>query len=75
MQQGSVGTKEQGDQIIHQFIQGFLDTRKKECKQLKEINLKWRKVVETRFFQTSDLKRLMSRWGGVRQADVMCKVT
>lgn len=40
MQQGSEDAKGQNDKIIRQFIQGFLDTRRSECKQLKAINLK-----------------------------------
>jgi hypothetical protein len=55
-------TKKQGDKIIHQFIQGFLDTRRNECKQLKVINLKCRRVVEKRMDQTSDLKLLLSKY-------------
>jgi len=62
MQQGSEDAKGQNDKIIRQFIQGFLDTRRNECKQLRAINLKCRRVVETRMNQTSDLKLLMSKY-------------
>jgi hypothetical protein len=62
MQQESVSTKGQGDKIIHQFIQGFLDIRKKESKQLKELNLTWRKMIEARLTQKSDIKYLLFRY-------------
>lgn len=62
MQQESENIKGQNDKIIRQFIQEFLDTRKNECKQLKAINLKCRRMVETRMDQTSDLKLLLSKY-------------
>ena len=62
MQQESEDTKGQGDKIIHQFIQGFLDTRKKEHKKLKEMNLACRKMIETRLSQKSDIKCLLFRY-------------
>lgn len=62
MQQGSEDAKGQNDKVIRQFIQGFLDTRRNECKQLRAINLKCRRVVETRMNQTSDLKLLLSKY-------------
>ena len=62
MQRESKHTTGQGDKIIHQFIQGFLDTRRNECKQLKVLNLKCRRVVETRISQTSELKLLLSKY-------------
>ena len=62
VQQESVNIKQQNDKIIRHFIQGFLDTRKKEYKQLKKINLTCQKMIETRISQTSDLKCLLSRY-------------
>ena len=54
--------QEQSDKIIHHFIQGFLDTRKNDYKQLKEMNLEYKKMIEKRISQQSDLKGLLSRY-------------
>ena len=62
MKQHSENAKEQNDQVIHQFIQGFMDTRKRESKRLKETNLSCRKMIETRISETSDISRLLSKY-------------
>lgn len=62
MQQGSEDTKRQGDKIIRQFIQGFLDTRKRESKRIKETNLLCRQLIETRISETSDVNRLLFKY-------------
>lgn len=58
----SKATKGLGDKIIHQFIQGFLDTRKKEGKQLKEVNLTCQKMIKTMLSQKTDTKCLLFRY-------------
>jgi hypothetical protein len=60
MQQHSENAKEQNDQVIHQFIEGFLDTGKKEPKYLKRMNQSCQKMIEERISQTPDLKHLLS---------------
>lgn len=62
MQQGSKNTKGQGDQIIHQFIQGFVDSRKRESKHIKETNLLCRQLIETRISETPDVNRLLFKY-------------
>lgn len=62
MKQESGSTKEQNDKIIYQFIQGFVDTRKKEAKHLKEMHLSCRKMIETRISETSDLNRVLFKY-------------
>lgn len=62
MEQEFKDIKGQSDEIIHQFIQGFLDTRKKDHKKLKEINLECQKMVEERMSQKPGLKRLLSKY-------------
>lgn len=64
MQQGSENVKEKNDQIIHQFIQGFVDSRKRECKHLKEANLFCRKMIEARISETPDVNRLLFKYQG-----------
>lgn len=58
----SKDTKGLGDKIIHQFIQGFLNPRKKECKQLKEVNLICQKMIKTMLSQKTDTKCLLFRY-------------
>lgn len=62
MKQKSKATKGLGDKIIHQFIQGFFDTRKKECKQLKKVNLKCQKMIKTMLSQKTDTKCILFRY-------------
>jgi hypothetical protein len=62
MQQHAENTKGQGDQIIHQFIQGFVDSRKRESKHLKETNLSCRKMIEARISETPDVNRLLFKY-------------
>ncbi len=62
MQRGSVSTKGQGDQIIHQFIQSFVDSRKREIKHIKETNLLCRQLIETRIAEAPDVNRLLCKY-------------
>lgn len=62
MQPYSENTKGQGDQIIHQFIQGFVDSRKREFKLIKETNVLCRQLVETRISETPDVNRLLFKY-------------
>ena len=55
-------TKEQNDQVIHQFIQGFVDSRKRESKHIKETNLSCRKMIETRISETPGVNRLLFKY-------------
>jgi hypothetical protein len=64
MQQHTENTKGQDDQIIHQFIQGFVDSRKREAKQIKETNLSCRKMIEARISETPDVNRLLFKYQG-----------
>jgi hypothetical protein len=64
MQQHTENTKGQDEQIIHQFIQGFVDSRKREYKHLKEMNLSCRKMIETRITETPDVNRLLFKYQG-----------
>ena len=60
MQQEQINATGQNDKIVYQFIQGFLDTRKRESKNLKRMNRACQRMVETRISQTPDLKHLLS---------------
>ena len=62
MQQESENTTGQSDHIIHQFIQGFVDSRKKEFKLIKETNLLCRQLIETRISETPDVNRLLFKY-------------
>lgn len=62
MQSRSEDAKGQGDQIIRQFIQGFVDSRKKEFKLIKETNLLCRQLIETRISETPDVNRLLLKY-------------
>ena len=62
MQQGSENTRGQNDQIINKFIQGFVDSRKRESKHLKETNLSCRQMIEIRISETSDVNRLLFKY-------------
>jgi hypothetical protein len=55
-------TKGQDEQIIHQFIQGLVDSRKREYKRLKETNLLCRKLIEVRISETPDVNRLLFKY-------------
>ena len=57
-------TKGQDEQIIHQFIQGLVDSRKREYKRLKETNLLCRKLIEARISETPDVNRLLFKYQG-----------
>ena len=59
MQQDSTNAERQNDKIVHQFIEGFLDTRKRESKYLKRMNRTCQKMIEERISQTPDLKSLL----------------
>lgn len=58
--------KGQDDQIIHQFIQSFADSRKREAKHIKETNLLCRKLIEARISETPDVNRLLLKYQGDR---------
>lgn len=62
MQPHSENAREQNDQVIHQFIQGFMDLRKREAKHLKETNLLCHKLIETRISETPDVNRLLFKY-------------
>jgi hypothetical protein len=62
MQQGSENAKGNNDQIIHQFIQGLVDERKREYKLIKETNLSCHKMIETRISDTPDVKHLLFKY-------------
>lgn len=62
MQQHSENTTGQDEQIIHQFIQGFVDSRKREFKLIKETNLLCRQLIETRISETPDVNRLLFKY-------------
>ena len=64
MQRHSENAKGQDDQIIHQFIQGFEDSRKREPKHIKETNLLCRKLIEERISETPDVNRLLFKYQG-----------
>lgn len=58
------GEEGQSDKIIRQFLRGFFDTRTKERKKIKEINLECLKMIEERIAEKPDLERLMSKYKG-----------
>ena len=62
MQQHTENTQGQDEQIIHQFIQGFVDSRKREAKHLKETNLSCRKLIEARISETPDVNHLLFKY-------------
>jgi hypothetical protein len=64
MQPRTENTAEQNDQIIHQFIQGLVDSRKKECKHLKETHLSCRNMIEARISETPDVNRVLFKYQG-----------
>lgn len=64
MKKGSENAKGQDGQIIHQFIQGLVDLRKREAKQIKETNFLCRKLIEARISETPDVNRLLFKYQG-----------
>ena len=62
MQQHTENTQEQDDQLIHQFIQGFLDSRKREFRRIKETNLLCRKLIEERISETPEINCLLFKY-------------
>lgn len=62
MQQGSENAKGKNDLIIHQFIQGLVDSRKREYKLIKETNLSCHKMIETRISDTPHVNRLLFKY-------------
>ena len=49
----------ENNRIIHGFIESFLDTRKKEVKQIREIRLSCRKMIEERISGVQKLNNLL----------------
>jgi hypothetical protein len=56
----SEDTKQQNDRIVRQFIDGFMDTRKREFRYLKKLHQSCQQLVEERISQTPDLEYLLS---------------
>lgn len=52
--------KQQNDKIVRQFLDGFLDTRKRESRHLKKLHHSCQKMVEERILQTPGLEHLLS---------------
>ena len=56
----SINASKNNDKIVRQFIEGFLDTRKREARHLKKLHQSCQQMVEERISQTPDLKHLLS---------------
>ena len=58
--QESINASRNNDKIVRQFIDGFLDTRKRESRHLKKLHQSCQQLVEERISQTPDLEHLLS---------------
>ena len=53
-------TKQQNDKIVRQFLDGFLDTRKRESRHLKKLHQSCQQMVEERISQIPEMEDLLS---------------